>query len=260
MSGGAPDHTTSTTEIPQWAQPYAQSLLQRTGALSDQQMPVYTGARSADMNGYQQAANQMVANRAMNGSAEIQAGSNNLMDTLNGNYLNGNPYLDANVNRAAGQLQRQYQGAVNNTDSTMARAGAFGGSAWQQQQEGNSRQLAQGLTDLNSSMYGQNYANERQNQMNALGIAPTYGNQAYQDAQALQSVGSNQYAYDNQKVQDQMAQWTDFAQSPYKQLDLLGNGIRAAVGGGSTQTQSIAPSNPYATALGGGAALYGLLK
>lgn len=260
MSGGAPDHTTTTTELPQWAQPYAQALMSRTASLADQPMPVYTGQRSADLNPYQTAGMNMVANRAMNGSAELQAGSNNLTDTLSGNYLNSNPYLDANVDRASQALSRNYMGTVNQNDANFARAGAFGGSAWQMANEGAQRQLAQGLTDLNSSMYGQNYANERNNQMQALGMAPTYANQAYTDAQQLQGVGQTQYGYDQQKLTDMQNQWTEQAQSPYKQLDLLGNGIRAAVGGGSTQSSSVPAPNPYAQAAGGAAALYGLLK
>lgn len=261
MGGGsAPSNTTQTTELPTWAQPYAQQLLTRGTDLSNQQMPVYGGQRSADMNQYQTAGMDMVKNRALNGSPEMQAGSQNLQSTLNGSFLNSNPYLDANVDRAAQSLTRNYQGATNNTDSMMARAGAFGGSAWQQAQEGNQRQLAQGLTDLNSSMYGQNYANERGNQMQALGMAPTYGNQAYTDAQQLQGAGQQQYAYDQQKLDDQQAYWNEQAQSPYKQLDVLGNTIRGAVGGGGTTSTTGPGANPWAQGLGGAAAAYGLLK
>lgn len=261
MSGGAPSKTTTTTELPKYAQPYAESLMQRSAQLSDQQMPVYTGPRSAAMNGYQIAGNQMTANRALNGSAEIQSGSRALQNTLNGGFLSqGNPYLSSVIDRSAQDVTRNYQGAVGSTDATFARNGAFGGSAWQNAQEGNARQLAQGLGDLSNQMRYQDYSNERNNMMQAMPMALQFGNQAYMDAQQLDRVGGTQYAYDQQLLDDSKSLWEDFAQSPYKQLDILANGIRGAVGGGGTVTQSgPRAGNPLAQAVGGGAALYGLL-
>lgn len=259
-----PANTKTTTELPEWAQPYAQSLLERTGALSDQAMPVYTGQRSADMNGYQQAGNAMVANRALNGSAEIQAGGQNLTNTLNGNYMSqGNPYLQSAIDSASQGATRNYQQATNNTDAMMARSGAFGGSAWNQASKDNSTALANQLGQISSGMAYQNYGDERGRQMTAMGMAPTYGNQAYTDAQALQGAGQQQYTFDQQRLNDQKSMWEDQAQSPYKQLDVLANGIRGAVGGGGTVNQSGPSAGSgagMAQTVGAGAALYGLLK
>jgi hypothetical protein len=318
MSGGTPANTTSktTTELPSWAQSHAQSLLDRGSALSQQEMPVYAGQRSAGLNGMQTQGMNMVANRAQNGSSEINAGSQALQGTINGQYLGrstgsnqymggqptgqnaymgDNPYLQASIDKAAGDITRNYTGAVNSTDATMARSGAFGGSAWQQQQEGNSRNLAQGLSDSATSMRMQNYnqsaglmesqlgreqqnwqtnagmaesglgrnqaafEGERARQMAGLPLALQYGNQAYTDAAQLQGAGEIQYGADQQQLTDQMNYFNEKAQSPYKQLDVLGNSIRAAVGGGSTVSQSAPGSNPYAQAAGGAAALAGLL-
>jgi hypothetical protein len=376
LSGSTPSNTTSktTTELPAWAQASSQQLLNRGSALSQKEMPVYDGQRSAGLNGMQQQGMSMVQNRATNGSAEINAGSQALQGTLGGQYLGrdtgsnqymgaqptganayqgaapstanqfqgaqptgqnaymgDNPYLQSTIDKAAGDITRNYTGAVNSTDATMARAGAFGGSAWQQAQEGNSRNLAQGLSDSATSMRMQNYnqsaslaenalgrdqqnwqtnagmadatlgrnqanwntnANmsesalgrnqaswqtnagladsglarnqaafegERGRQMGGLSTALQYGNQAYTDASQLQGAGELQYGADQQKLTDQQALFNERAQSPYKQLDVLGNSIRAAVGGGSTVSQSAPGSNPWAQAAGGAAALYGML-
>lgn len=256
-----PANTTQTREMPAWAQPYSVALLQKSAQLADQAMPVYGGQRSADMNGYQTAGMNMVANRAMNGSNEINAGSQNLVDTLNGGYLNGNnPYLTAQIDRASQDVTRNYQGAVNSTDSTFARSGAFGGSAWQQAQEGNARQLAQGLGDVASGMRFQNYNMERGNQMAAMPMALQYGNQAYMDAQQLGGIGQQQYAFDQQRLDDQRNYWEDVAQSPYRQLDVLANGLSGAVGNSGTISQSGPGANRMAQTIGTGAALYGLLS
>ncbi len=289
MGSKSPSNTTSTstTELPKWAQGSAQELLNRGAALSRQEMPVYDGQRSADLNGYQTAGMDMVRNRALNGSGEINAGSQALQGTLGGQYLNrdtgtnaymgDNPYLQASIDKAAGDITRNYRGAVNATDATMARAGAFGGSAWQQAQDANSRNLAQGLQDSATSMRMQNYNQsaglaeaqldrnnsafqaERANQMAGLPLALQYGNQAYTDAAQLQGAGEIQYGADQQKLTDQMDYFNEKAQSPYKQLDVLGNTIRAAVGGGSSVSSTGPGANPWAQAAGGAAALYGLL-
>jgi hypothetical protein len=263
MSGGAPSDTTSktTTELPAWAQPYSQSLLQRGAALSDQPMAVYQGQRTANLNGAQTQGMQMIQNRAQNGSAPVQAGQQNLMDTLNGKFMGGsNPYLGQAIDRASEDVTRNYQGAVGGNDATFARSGAFGGSAWQQAQEGAQRQLAKGLGDVAGGMRYQDYGQERQNQIGAQGMALQYGQNDYNDAAQLMGAGATQYGYDQQKLTDAQTLFNEQAAAPYKSLDVLGNTIRGAVGGGGTTTQTAPGANPYAQAAGAGAALYGLLK
>lgn len=288
MSGSSPSNTTSTTttELPAWAQPYATQLLNRGTALSNQDMPVYTGQRSADLNSTQQAGMAMATNRATNGSAEINAGSSQLQSTLNGDYLNhdtgtnayqgDNPYLQANIDQAAGDITRNYNSAVNGTDATMARSGAFGGSAWQQAQDSNSKNLATSLTNsadtLRSANYNQsaqlaenalnrnqaNYTAERANQMNGLSTALNYGNQAYTDAAQLSAAGDTQYGADQQKLTDAQNLFNDQAAAPYKSLDVLGNTIRGAVGGGSTVSSSAPGTSTAAQLTGTAASLYSL--
>jgi hypothetical protein len=236
------------------------NLLNRGVALSNQPMPVYTGQRTADLNGMQTSGLQMASDRARNGSAAVNAGGSNLMDTLNGKYLQaGNPYLSAAIDRASGDVMRNYQGAVGNNDSLMARSGAFGGSAWQQAQEGAQRQLATGLGDVSTQMHMADYGQERQNQMAAQQTALAYGQQPYIDAQQLQQAGATQYGHDQQLATDAMDLFNEKAQAPYKSLDVLANSIRGAVGGGGTVSQAGPGSNQYAQAAGGVAALAGLL-
>lgn len=260
MGGSStPSNTTQTREMPKWAQPYATNLLERSAQLSERQMPVYQGQRSADMNGYQTAGMNMTAARALGGSPEIAAGSQNITDTLNGAYLNGNPYLQSQINQGADSLKSNYFDATGNTDATFARSGAFGGSAWQNAQQGNAKELATGLGNLENNMRFQNYGMERQNQMNALNPAMAYGNQAYTDAQQLQGTGQQQYAFDQQRLDDYQGMWSDQANSPYRQLDVLASGLSSAVGNSYTGTQTGARPNAAAQWLGGGAALAGLL-
>jgi hypothetical protein len=262
--GGAPSNTTSstTTELPAWAQPYAQSLLSRGAALSDNPMPVYQGQRTANMNGAQTQGMQMVQNRAQDGSGIVNAGQQNVQDTLGGKFMEpgSNPYLSSAIDTASQGVMRNYNGAVQGNDATMARAGAFGGSAWQQGQQGAQHELANGLGNIATNMSMQNYGNERQNQIGAQQTALQYGQQPYNDAAQLMGAGATQFGYDQQKLTDQQNLFNENAAAPYKSLDVLGNTIRGAVGGGGTTTQTAPGANPYAQAAGGAAALYGLLK
>lgn len=260
MGGSStPDHQTTTTELPAWAQPYAQQLLNRGANLSNQNMPVYTGQRTADLNGMQTQGMQMVADRAKNGSAVVNAGQQNLTDTLNGAYLNsGNPYLSKAIDAASQDVTRNYLGAVNNNDAMMARSGAFGGSAWQQAQQGAQHELANSLGTLSTNMHMQDYGQERQNQIGAQQTALAYGQLPYQDAAQLMGAGATQFGYDQQKLTDQQNLFNEQANAPYKSLDVLANTIRGAVGGGGTITQSGPGSNPLAQGVGGAAALYSL--
>lgn len=262
MSGGTPSNTTSqtTTELPEWARGHAMELLQRGDELSHQNMPVYEGQRSAGLNGNQIGGMNMVADRARNGSSVVNAGQQNLTDTLSGKYLGqGNPYLTGAIDKASADVTRNYQGAVNSTDATMARSGAFGGSAWQQAQEGAQRQLADGLGNVSTQMRMQDYTNERQNQIGAQQTALAYGQLPYQDAQQLMAAGATQYGFDQQQLTDKMNLFNEKAAAPYKSLDVLGNAIRGAVGGGGTVTQTAPGANPWAQGIGGAAAIAGLL-
>lgn len=262
MSGGSsPSNTTSTTttELPAWAQPYSQDLLNRGAALSSNPMPVYTGQRTAGLNSMQTSGMQMATSRATNGDANVNAGSQNLQDTLNGSYLSGsNPYLSSAIDAASQDTTRNYDAAVNGTDATMARAGAFGGSAWQQAQSDNSHNLANALSNTSASMQMQNYNQERQNQIGAQQTALAYGQQPYTDAAQLMNAGATQYGYDQQQLTDQQNLFNQQAAAPYQSLDVLANTIRGAVGGGGTVSQSMPGSNPYAQAVGGAASLYSL--
>jgi len=261
MSGGSstPDKTTTTTELPTWAQPYSQQLLQRGAALSSQNMPVYTGQRTAGLNGMQTQGMQMATQRATNGDPTLNAGAQNVQDTLNGTYLSsGNPYLSGAIDAASQDVTRNYNSAVNGTDATFARSGAFGGSAWQQAQGDNSRNLANSLGNLSTNMHMQDYTNERNNQMQAQNTALTYGNQAYTDANALMGAGATQFGYDQQQLTDQQNLFNEQAQAPYASLDVLANTIRGAVGGGGSITQTAPGSNGLAQGVGAAASLYSL--
>ena len=128
---------TSTTvqSIPTELKPLASAYTNKAIDLANTGYQAYGGQRYANMNGYQNQAVNQISNLANNGTAVGNAGENLVNNTLNGDYLNNNPYLDASFKAQSGAVTDAYNDATKATDATMARSGAFGGSAWQQAQQ-----------------------------------------------------------------------------------------------------------------------------
>ena len=91
--------------------------------------------------------------------------------------------------------------------------------------------------------------------MRGAAMAPQYAQQDYADAQALIGVG-DAYRNDQQnKLNQQLADWTEAQQDPYKKLDTLASTIATASGGYANSSSSAPnpyPATPMASMIGGG--------
>lgn len=88
--------------------------------------------------------------------------------TMRGNYLNNNPYLDQTFNRASDAVTRQWNESVMpGVNSTFSLAGRTGSGAHQNAVNQASEQLGDTLSDLGNQIYGQNYQQERDRMMQA---------------------------------------------------------------------------------------------
>lgn len=255
MSGGGssvPENTTQTTtkEIPGWAQPAAQNLLQRGTDLSYQPFTPYQGERIAGTTPEQINGLNSIAKRATYGSPEESAARQNYTDTMSGKYLSpsSNPWLKATVDQSLGDVQSRVNSQFGGNN--------YGTTAHQET-------LTRNLSDAANQAYGQNYVNERNNQMKDSLLVGQYGNLDYNNADRLIGVGDTKRQEAQDKLNLQYQDWTSAQNQPYKQLDVLGNALGSSVhGSGSVTSQgyqySPYTSNPYAGAIGGGLAGYGL--
>lgn len=223
--GGGGGSSTTTNKIPDELKPLATRYTTEATKLFDQPYQGYEGQRYADMNAMQNAGLGMVANRALGGDALMNAGYANLQDTLSGKYMDPatNPYLQKNVQTAMGQ-------AMGNINSQFNRPGAFGSSA----HEG---VAANQLGNIASQMYGQNYANERANQLQAWNTAPTYGNMAYHDAAQLAAAGQTLQDESQKGLDWQLQQFQEQQDYPYKNLAAAAGVFNSNLGG-TSQTKS----------------------
>lgn len=158
-------------------------------------IPSYQGQTNAPITAAEQNYLSQMQNSATNQSPNVQAANSLTGDTLAGKYLDpaSNPFLQSSINAAIQPLRQQYN------DVTMPGLRAqFTLNGQTLQGEGSSpfaREYARAANDLNtqignisSNMAGQNYTNERNNQMQAVTNANAQQqqqfNQLYQTLQA----------------------------------------------------------------------------
>jgi hypothetical protein len=101
-----------------------------------------------------------------------------LQNTAQGGMLNNNPYVDAMFGKAAGDVSNQYKNTVMPQIASMySQAGRYGSEAMDQATGTAQRNYGDALGNLGTSIYGQNYANERNLQQQASGmLGSQYGN------------------------------------------------------------------------------------
>jgi hypothetical protein len=220
MAGGGGGQTT-TNQVDARFSPLIDYATQTAAKVNNAGFTPYTGQRYADMNGTQQAGIGMIQDRALNGDPTMNQAQSTLQDTLKGG--NTNPYLDAMVNKAQ-------TGVMANMGALQARSGSFGNS-------GIAQTGAQQMGDIATQMYGNAYNTDRANQMAALQLAPTYGNQSYNDAAQLMKVGGQMQDQAQQNKDFQYNQFQEQQNTPYKQMAAY-SGLLGNSGTTSTQTSS----------------------
>lgn len=220
--GGGGGESKTVQSIPDELKPLANAYTNTAIGLNNTPYQAYGGQRYADLNGVQMAALNATADRAMDGSQTI----NNAEAALNQNIQGGNtnPYLDQMVGKAQDSVRSQFNtGAVN--------SGSFGNAGLQEQ-------FQQGLGDVATQMYGQAYDQDRQRQMQSIGMAQQFGNQAYTDAEKLMGAGQTLQDQQQQGLDFQYQQSVEQSNDPYKKLAAMGGVFGSGLGQSSSTTQS----------------------
>lgn len=269
--GGKSQKTTTTQTNDPWkpAQPYLKDLLGQASSQFAQGQEYAPFATTVPFSNQTNTALQGIEAKATQGSplagqaqsslSDLLGGTGNygnLASTARGDFLNANPYLNAMFSSAKGNVQD----AVNSQFSQAGRTGS--GS-----HEG---VLASRLGDLATNIYGQNYAQERQNQLGAQG---TLGNLALSGIGQLPGVQEAQYsdlnklgqvgaAYEGQaqtQLQDALNRWNFQQETPWTNLQRYAQILGGIGGAGGTQTAtSSQPNNTLGQLLGVGAGIAGL--
>lgn len=277
--GGGGGGTTTVQKADPWSgqQPYLKDVFSQSQNLynSGQLAPDYYGGNTvADQSQWTQQANQMQADRALNGSASINNAQASMDNIVSGGALAGNtglsaleqmtstvnPYSSALLNDAVGQATAQI-------DSGFSGAGRYGSGAHE-----NAR--ADAIGDLTSQFYSDVYDKQMQaaaqagnlynagvdTQISGAGMSQELANQAYKDAEMLSQAGANLDAYNQAKIDADIDRWNYDQQKALEALSRYNQLIQGTYGGTSTSTgkTEYAPS-ALGTAVGAGALGLGLL-
>jgi hypothetical protein len=232
--GGGTQSSKTTTELSPDFKPYVQYALGQAKSIYEQPSGI-PEQLYVDPSQATQSALQMAQDRAMAGSPLVQAAQQEQLATIQGRGVN--PFLEgalAGVNRQAGDV---YTRNIQNLQSQASSMGRYGSAAQGQQQMNAQDVFARALAEQAGQLaYGSAEA-ERQRQMQAVGAAPQMAAADYADIQRLLQVGQGREAYDQARIQGQMAS----ANVPFDRLQRATN-IFYGAPLETTTTQEATPS------------------
>lgn len=215
--GGSGGSSRTVQEVPAELKPLATAYSNKAIGLSNQKYQPYGADRFADMNTTQNLGIGMIQDRALNGSQTMNNAEGALNQVIGGQ---SNPYLDSMVNKAQASV-------LGNANAAAARSGSFGNS-------GIAEQAARQMADVSTQMYGGAYENDANRRMQGIGMAPTFGNAAYQDAQQLLGAGGMLQDQQQQGMDFNYGQFQEASNLPYKQLAAMSGVFGSGLGGSST--------------------------
>lgn len=248
--------------MPSWVQPYAAGYLQQAQNVADTPYQAYGGSLNAGFTPWQQQGLQAQAQRAVEGSPTMSAANTNLQSVLNGSFLGNNPYLEAQIQAAQGDLVNSWNNtAMPQWSKAMQSSGSFGNTGVMAAQGNAADALQKNLGRISSDMRFNAYNTERQNMMSALGMAPTFAQQDYADIDRLTQAGQAYQGQQQKELDTAYQQWQQAQQYPQQQLNVMRNAL-GGVNFGNTSTQTAPGASTASQVLGGitsGLGLYNLI-
>lgn len=223
----------------------------------------YPGSTVVPQSGQTLDALAAMENRARTGSPIQSTGSDQYLKTLQGGYLNSNPYLDDMYNRAARPMVRNFQEAVAPTiQGNFAKAGRYGSNQYNTAQGQAQDTLSRSLGEMATDIYGRSYESERARQNELIKGAPEYAQGDYLDAMRLAGVGGQYEQQAGLDLQDAVNRWNFAQQEPWARLADYNAMVQGDYGRTNTTTQPIykQQQNTLGNVLGGlgGLGLLGL--
>jgi len=124
-----------------------------------------------------------------------QAARNNQLSNIYGENLNGNPYLDAMYDKAAGKVSKSFKDSIRpGIDSQASMMGRYGSGSHDRLVDNARTTLGETLGNLATDIYAGNYQQERgRQQQSALASQNMYAN-TYEQARGRQATMTNNAA------------------------------------------------------------------
>lgn len=239
MSGGGKggktqtSTSTQTVEVPEYLERELRYGLSEARDLYDQGAPeFYPNQTYADFDPLQLEAQDATLGRARAGSPLIDSAQDLTQRTLDGEFLQGNPYLDQLLERYGAKANSQVLGTFN-------QSGRLGSGA-------NVATSQQAIADATLPFLFNTYENERGRQVNASQFAPTLAAEDYRDIAAIDAVGGIRQGQTQLGVDEDVARYNYEATAPSTWLDQYlsrvnssgANNLTTTTGTQTTKTKS----------------------
>lgn len=211
--------TTTTSQIDPTIQPYLGYGLQQAQQLYQAGGPQYYGGQTyVSPSTTTQTGLQALEARASLGNPLLQSAQNQLQNTVSGNFLSGNPFFQGAFQPAAQAAQTQFQQTLGDIASKSSLAGRYGSGAMGSLQDRATGAFGQQLANTAGQLAYQNYADERNRQQQAIGMAPTMASADYQDIQNMLQAGQIREGYTGQQQQADIAKFNFLQNQPQQNL------------------------------------------
>jgi len=211
--------TTTTSQIDPTIQPYLGYGLQQAQQLYQAGGPQYYGGQTyVSPSTTTQTGLQALEARASLGNPLLQSAQNQLQNTVSGNFLSGNPFFQGAFQPAAKAAESQFQQTIGDIASKSSLAGRYGSGAMGSLQDRATGAFGQQLANTAGQLAYQNYADERNRQQQAIGMAPTMASADYQDIQNMLQAGQIREGYTGQQQQADIAKFNFLQNQPQQNL------------------------------------------
>ncbi len=241
LFGGSGHTTTTSTSQPWSAQiPYLQQGFGAAQNLFSNYTPqFYPGQQVAPFSGAQDTALNKIIGQAGQTDPTAQAAQQFSTDTLNGKYLNSNPYMDQTAQSVLSQVVPQIQSQFVHGNSMSNPAAAYA--------------TAQGATSALAPIeYGQ-YQQNMDNMLKTAALAPQTQALSYFAPGQMFNAGQAQQQQQQQGINADTNKWNYYQQLPYQQLQNFLGSVTGNYGGTTTQKDpySINPLAATGSLIGG---------
>ena len=245
--------STTTTAVDPTIQPYLTYGLSEARKQYEGGGPqFYTGQGYVGPSTATQTALQALQARAMAGNPLLGQAQGNVSGMLAGDYLGGNPFFQGAFQPAASAAQTAFQKSIGDISSAASKAGRYGSGAMGNLESQAAGTFAQKLADTAGKLSYENYAQERQNQMRALGMAPGLAEADYGDINKLLGAGQLGEGYQTSALNADMARYNFEQNAPQRNLTNYLNMVYGFPAGRTSTQTTPYYTNPTATALGTG--------
>lgn len=233
MSGSDSSSSTTSASIPPELMPLAALYTSQAENIASTPFQYYTDPRYADLNQTQNLGIGMVQDRALTGSETMDAAEGSLNQFIAGGQTN--PYLDQMVANAQSSVAEGFNTMTKpQIESSMINSGSFGNSGLQQTMAQQQQAAVDTMGQIATDMYGNAYATDQANQLSAIGMAPTFGNAAYEDAAQLMAVGDIQQQQDQNQLDFNYDQYLAAQEYPFQQISATGGVLGQGMGTSTT--------------------------